>query len=197
MKIKKIIFTVTTALFFSVLITYTWKNYNLNPTYKIGQKIDNFNGVVIYYNGKVSTVKGRNLTVGNYNLGLKYQCVEFVKRYYYEKLNHKMPNAYGNAKDFFERKVQDGKINKSRNLIQYQNPSTTKIQVEDLIIFDANVFNKFGHVAIVSRVSKNEIEIVQQNPGQFAKSRVTIDLKTRNGKYYVESSKVLGWLRKK
>jgi surface antigen len=72
-----------------------------------------------------------------------------------------MPNSYGNAKDFFDKNVQDGKLNRSRNLIQYQNPSATEIQEEDLIIFDGSVFNKFGHVAIVSKVSENEIELVQ------------------------------------
>jgi hypothetical protein len=80
-----------------------------------------------------------------------------------------MPNSYGNAKDFFDKNVQDGKLNGSRNLMQYQNPSATEIQEDDLIIFDGSVFNKFSHVAIVSKVSENEIELVQQNSGQFGK----------------------------
>ncbi len=33
------------------------------------------------------------------------------------------------------------------------------------------LFNKFGHVAIVSKVSDNEIEVIQQNPGLFGSSR--------------------------
>jgi surface antigen len=194
---KNSIFKVLVTLLLTAIVIYAWKNYNLNPTYKFGQKIDDFNGVAVYYNGKVSTVKGRNVTADHYNLGLKYQCVEFVKRYYYEKLNHKMPNSYGNAKDFFDKNVQDGKLNRSRNLIQYQNPSATEIQEEDLIIFDGSVFNKFGHVAIVSKVSENEIELVQQNSGQFGKSRASFSLKIQNGTYYVANQEVLGWLRKK
>jgi hypothetical protein len=99
---KNSIFKVLVTLLLTAIVIYAWKNYNLNPTYKFGQKIDDFNGVAVYYNGKISTVKGRNVTADLYNLGLKYQCVEFVKRYYYKKLNHKMPNSYGNAKDFVQ-----------------------------------------------------------------------------------------------
>lgn len=99
------------------------KKINLNPNYEVGQKIDELNGVNIYYNGGVGNVNGRLLTEDGYNLGLKYQCVEFVKRYYYEHLNHKMPDTYGHAKDFFDSSLKDGEKNKQRNLIQYLNPS--------------------------------------------------------------------------
>jgi len=48
----------------------------------------------VYYNGSVGHVSGRNLVPDGYNPGLKYQCVEFVKRYYYQHLNHKIPDSY-------------------------------------------------------------------------------------------------------
>jgi hypothetical protein len=89
--------------------------------HKFGTKVDSLNGVNVYYNGKVSNISGRSLTSDGYNLGLKYQCVEFVKRYYYEHLNHKMPNSYGNAKDFFNPRLKDGQMNHDRKLIQYTN----------------------------------------------------------------------------
>lgn len=68
---------------------------------KIGMVVDEFNGVKVYYNGSISNVSGRNVAKDGYSLGLKYQCVEFIKRYYYERFNHKMPDSYGHAKDFF------------------------------------------------------------------------------------------------
>lgn len=46
-----------------------------------GAPLDSLNGVVVYYNDGMGAVHGRN-TVDGYNVGLKYQCVEFVKRYY-------------------------------------------------------------------------------------------------------------------
>lgn len=162
----------------------------------MGQKIDSLNGVFVYYNGGVDNVTGRNITVDCYNLGLKYQCVEFVKRYYYEYLKHKMPDTYGHAKDFFSATVSDGQKNTKRNLTQYTNPSATQPKINDLLIFDGTTFNKFGHVAIVSHVAENEIEIIQQNPGPFAKSRVILSTEYKNKKWEIKNERVLGWLRK-
>ncbi|OCG61857.1 hypothetical protein [Gilliamella sp. GillExp13] len=63
----------------------------------------------VYYNGSINNVRGRNIAKDGYNLGLKYQCVEFIKRYYYQRFNHKMPNSYGHAKEFFDPSIVDGK----------------------------------------------------------------------------------------
>ncbi|MDZ4752789.1 MAG: CHAP domain-containing protein [Flavobacteriales bacterium] len=82
-----------------------------------------------------------------------------------------MPDSYGHAKDFFKKGIKDGDLNSQRNLTQYSNPSATKPKVKDLIIFDGNGFNPYGHVAIVSKVSETEIEITKQNPGPNAPSR--------------------------
>lgn len=167
-----------------------------NNSLQVGQQIDSFNGVAVYYNGSVSTVIGRNTTKDGYNLGLKYQCVEFVKRYYYEYFNHKMPDSYGHAKDFFDGKVADGQKNSRRDLNQYNNPSQAKPKVNDLIVFDGTVFNRYGHVAIISEVLDDKIEIIQQNPGATASSRATFTLKKINNKWKIENNRVLGWLRK-
>lgn len=175
---------------------YIYSTTGVHPTKKVGQEIDQFNGVAVYYNGGVGNVEGRNLAPDGYNLGLKYQCVEFVKRYYFEHLNHKMPNSYGHAKDFFDSRLADGKNNVDRNLKQYTNGSSTKPRVNDLLIFKATEFNSYGHVAIISAVSKNEIEIIQQNAGAFSSSRENFKLLNRNGKWNIQNKQVLGWLRK-
>ncbi|WP_413044376.1 hypothetical protein [Pseudomonas sp. YJ42] len=64
-------------------------------------------------------MRGRNLTQDGYNLGLRYQCVEFVKRYYFERHGHRMPDSYGHAKDFFDPQVGDGALNARRGLLQF------------------------------------------------------------------------------
>lgn len=168
-----------------------------NQKLSIGQPIDSLNGVFVYYNGSVGNVEGRNLSSDGYNLGLKYQCVEFVKRYYFQHLNHKMPDSYGHAKDFFDRALKDGQYNKTRGLIQYNNTSESKPQIDDLVVFDATMFNKFGHVVIISKVGSENIEIIQQNPGPLRKSRETFSLVNSNGKWEIKNQKILGWLRKK
>lgn len=156
--------------------------------------MDVFNGIYVFYNKSMKNVSGRNLTKDGYNLGLKWQCVEFVKRYYYDHLNHKMPNSYGHAKDFFNPALKDNQNNKDRNLIQFTNGSQLKPEVNDLIIFDAHILNPYGHVAIISKVNKNSIEVVQQNVGKD--SREEFNLRLKNDKWIVGDANVLGWLRK-
>lgn len=163
---------------------------------KAGDKIDSLNGVYIYYNGNVGNVDGRRIAAYGYNLGLKYQCVEFVKRYYYEHLHHKMPDSYGHAKDFFDARVKDGMLNNARALTQYTNPSAVQPQVNDLIIFGPTVFNPYGHVAIVSGVAKEKIEITQQNPGPSAPSRIDLPLIKTGNRWKIDNERILGWLRK-
>jgi ABC-type multidrug transport system fused ATPase/permease subunit len=82
--------------------------FNSNNQHAVGEQLDELNGVAIYYNDGVNTVQGRNLSQDGYNLGLRYQCVEFVKRYYFERHGHRMPNTYGHAKDFFDPTLSDG-----------------------------------------------------------------------------------------
>lgn len=165
-------------------------------SFEVGDKVDSLQGIYVYYNNSVGNVLDRNTTADGYNIGLRYQCVEFVKRYYYEHLNHKMPNSYGHAKDFYVKGVADGAWINDRGLYQYSNPSSVMPQVNDLLVYDATIFNKFGHVAIVSKVTNSEIEIIQQNPGPVGPSRETYKLVKVKGKWRIEHDKILGWLRK-
>jgi hypothetical protein len=183
-----------TLFVFSFWGLWSYKNFNIGTKYVVGREIDSFNDVPVYFNGWFSHIEGRNITKDGYNLGLKYQCVEFVKRYYYERFNHKMPNSYGHAKDFFDKSLLDGQKNKSRNLFQYKNASRAKPKVSDLLIYKASIFNKFGHVSIISHVSDNEIEVIQQNAGLI--SRETFKLVFKDGLWEIKSSRILGWLRK-
>ncbi|NQX85748.1 MAG: CHAP domain-containing protein [Flavobacteriaceae bacterium] len=170
---------------------FVFKKVNLNPSHSVGEVIDSLNNVEVYYNGVVRNIEGRNVIDG-YNIGMKYQCVEFVKRYYFEQYNHKMPDTYGNAKDFFIDQLEDGKLNKQRDLYQYSNPSYSEPKVGDLIVMSATTFNKYGHVAIVSKVDKNNIEIIQQNPSPFSNSRETFPLENQNGKWNIMNNRIDG-----
>ena len=193
---KKLTLLIFGILILLTIVFFTSKKINLNPKYEVGQKIDNLNDVAVYYNGGVENVDGRELTKDGYNLGLKYQCVEFVKRYYYEELNHKMSDSYGHAKDFFVSNVKDGKTNKQRNLTQYTNPSKSKPKVNDLVVYSGTYMNKYGHVSIISQVTEKEIEVVQQNPGPFGNSREKYGLINEDGKWRINNDRILGWLRK-
>jgi surface antigen len=164
---------------------------------RVGSVIDRFNGVSVHYNGDFSNSVGRNTTPDGYNLGLRYQCVEFVKRYYAERLNHRMPDSWGHAKDFYDPKVSDGQLNPGRDLLQFANGGSSLPQVEDLIIFGPSESNEYGHVAIVSAVEEGAIEIIQQNSGPRGSSRARYALvEGPNGRLMVDNPRVLGWLRK-
>lgn len=196
MKTKYWLFLIIAFILLVISGVYTCSLLRPNTELEVGKPIDSLNGVYVYYNGSVGHVSGRNVTADGYNLGLKYQCVEFVKRYYYQHLKHKMRDSYGHAKSFFDAGLNDGQKNKKRGLTQYTNPSLTKPQIDDLLIFDGTVFNKYGHVAIISRVFANEIEIIQQNPGPMGASRARYSLIKKNGKWKINDKKILGWLRK-
>ena len=182
-----------------ILLLLSWRSathLNWNPRYEVGQEVDHLNNVTVFYNGGVGQTSGRNLAPDGYNLGIKYQCVEFVKRYYYEHLNHKMPGSYGHAKHFFNPTLADGALNTKRELVQYTNASESKPRPDDLLVFGPSRLKRYGHVAIVSEVTDSDVEIVQQNPGPFGLSRERLLLLLENGRWRFENSRVLGWLRK-
>lgn len=168
---------------------------NLNRSHSVGDIVDEFNQVKVYYNGGVGTSVGRNVAADGYNLGIKYQCVEFVKRYYFERFGHEMPDAFGNAKDFFDASVPDGDLNMKRALRQFQNGSSVPPRPEDILVLGPWLFNPYGHVAIVAGVDDTAIEIVQQNPGPFAASRERMALVRSSQGWTVDNERVLGWLR--
>ncbi|HSD39003.1 MAG TPA: CHAP domain-containing protein [Rhodocyclaceae bacterium] len=180
----------------SVLGYFVATRCNINPAHSLGEKLDEFNGVVVYYNGAINSTSGRRTTSDGYNLGLQFQCVEFVKRYYYERFGHKMPNSMGHAREFFSATVGDGELNRDRMLIQYQNGAGARPAVEDLIVFAPWALNRFGHVAIVSKVGPDFIEVVQQNAGPFGATRERFPLEQREGRLHVGNDRVLGWLRR-
>lgn len=193
----KIVIAVSVAIIVGYIAFRLIKKVNPNSKFEVGQILDSLNGVKVYYNGGVSHTGKRNVSEDGYNIGLKYQCVEFVKRYYYEYYHHKMPDSYGNAKDFFDNSINDGSISIKRDLIQFTNPSKSKPAIGDLVIFDGTIGNPYGHVAIISQVTNNSIEIIQQNPGPFASSRVVLSLDSNSNSFKVNESKLLGWLRMK
>ena len=170
---------------------------NLNPSHRVGDQIDAYNGVAVYYNGAIGNVTERNISADGYNLGLKYQCVEFVKRYYYERFGHRMPQDRGNAIDFYAKGTASGSINVARDLLQFENGAGELPQVEDLVVFSPWLFNRYGHVAIVSAVGPDFVEVVQQNPGPFGASRERYALTHDNDRPKVDHSRLLGWLRRR
>lgn len=163
----------------------------LTSEHRPGDALDSLHGVVVFHNDGMRATHGRHVVDG-YNVGLKYQCVEFVKRYYLEHYDHRMPNSYGNAKDFFDTTLVDGELNAERGLLQFSNPSRTRPREGDLVVYDAWVGNAFGHVAIISAVDNGEVEVIQQNTRS---TRTTFDLDHTDGHWRIDHDRIAGWLR--
>lgn len=197
--LKKILqyFSVTILLLVTIYFLFLQKRYPINAithSFAIGDSVDSFNGVVVYNNGMdYPKSHGKHYTKdSSYYYGKKWQCVEFVKRYYYDHFNHKMPNGFGHAKDFYNRKIKNGELNKERGLIQYTNGSSSAPMVHDILIFGG----KYGHVAIVAKVEGDDVEVIQQNI--YMTPREHFKLSLNNGIYMVgEKRRPEGWLRMK
>ncbi|VXA92845.1 CHAP domain-containing protein (fragment) [Pseudomonas sp. 8AS] len=160
-----------------------------------GSQIDELHGVAIYYNGGVNQSRGRNTSADGYNLGIRYQCVEFVKRYYFERFGHRMPDAYGHAKSFFDHSLADGAFNEKRGLLQFSNGAGAVPQAEDILVFGPSLLNPYGHVGIVAQVNSYAVIIAQQNAGPILSSREALPLVQQGNGFRVENARVVGWLR--
>lgn len=160
----------------------------------IGEVIDSYNGINVYYNGNQANVFGRNVTADNYNLGLKYQCVEFVKRFYYINYGHKMPYTYGHAKELFDETLPDRKLNHKRGLYQFINGSEYRPLPGDIVVFGPNHKNPYGHTGIVTVSVGKKMEIIHQNVGEA--SRELFIVSEIGGRYFVVDPDVKGWMRK-
>ena len=160
---------------------------------RVGKVLDSYHGVAVYDNGLIFFRSyGKHYSPNGYYFGQKWQCVEFIKRFYYEAKGHKMPDAMGHAKSFFDSKTPDGALNRGRGLLQYRNGSNEKPQPDDLLVF---ADTKFGHVGIVTEVGQSSLEIIQQNI--LGHTRQRLSLISSNGHYFVtEPRRPAGWLRK-
>lgn len=172
-----------------------WNLAALSPMAKpspVGSEIARYKKVPAYQNGdKVTQSHGKHYAKDGYYYGQKWQCVEYVKRFYHDALGHQMPSVWGNARDFFDPKVKHGELNPLRGLVQYHNGGTNNPKPDDLIVFRNG---SLGHVSIVTKVTHSTVEVIQQNVSGSPTS--VYALIRKNGTYTVgKDHKPAGWLR--
>ncbi len=165
-------------------------------THEIGDTIDSYNNVTVYYNGwDYVKSHGLNFSKDGYCYGQKWQCVEFVIRYYDQVMHHRFPSNYGHARDFWNLGINQGGLDSTRGLYQYYNDDAEAPQVNDILVFP---FSKYGHVCIVTKIEHNQLEVIQQNIE--SKSRDIYDITYSKGHFHVSNAngmnKPIGWLRK-
>ena len=174
-------------------------NYsNTNPLFwdEWGTLLGAYNGVTLYSNGNWEWHPGEYNEVNGFRTGIKWQCVEFVNRYYtivYKK-NLYYTGIYGDAKDYFNKAS-------SAELTAYPNSCPILPKVGDILCFDGY---SNGHVAIIREVAPTEVHVIHQNwSNSHADNDKIISMNNSNGiysltslfdsnnhEYYIE-----GWLR--
>lgn len=158
----------------------------------IGVRLDEYRGVAVYSNGLIySRSHGKHYGRNGYYYGQKWQCVEFIKRFFHQAHQHEMPDVWGHAKDFFDESVPPGGLNTARGLRQFRNGGNVYPKTGDLVVFTNG---GFGHVAIICQVTTNEVEIIQQNV--LGHPRQKLPLKWTPASFAVgDSYRPAGWLR--
>lgn len=130
--------------------------------------------------------------------GLKYECVEFVRRWLiivygitFESIDH--------AKDIYN-------LNNFSNIFSNKIPikkcinGSDKISFGDIIIWtNQGEFNKYGHVAVVVKIKNNQVYIAEQNTtnkswnGKKYSRKLLFDNNLLIDKEYPDT-KIIGWI---
>ena len=117
------------------------------------KKIGTFNGVPAYSNRKNRTKKSRDSYL---NTGIKWQCVEYARRY----LQTTRGITFANVKGAFE--IPRAKFT---TLDGTSVKKTNDLKVGSLVIWPKKYKHNspYGHVAVVSKIKSNGIYVAEQN----------------------------------
>ncbi len=155
-------------------------------------------GVPAFSNCNAScVVREPNRLHGTYT-GIKWQCVEFARRWLLVHDHAVFADVdvaadIWNRIDHLERVGREGRI----PLQNHPNGSSEAPAPGDLLIY-ARAYEGTGHVAVITAVNRaeGEIRVAEENyrnrpwPGNYARK---IALLRRNGRYWVLDAYVLGW----
>ena len=107
----------------------------------------------VYSNGRSDFVNEEKSydKEGNY-LGIRYQCVEFVRRYIYKRDNINLALYYseGNADAWY----------KNKKAMKLKDVTLKEVQIGDILCFRGG---HTGHIAIVSNIDEKNIYMTSQN----------------------------------
>jgi hypothetical protein len=176
------------------LITFilfcSW-NLTLNAQQPYNTLLGSYSGVNIYSNGSTSFASNDYNYYNNTNTGMKWQCVEYVNRYYLIVYNKNIRIPGTNAVDYYSTASQ-------RMLYCYSNNSNVAPIVGDILCFGGGL----GHVAIIREVGSNYVKIAQQNGlNTTSDLNFTLTMNIVNGNYNISASNlssslyVQGWLK--
>ena len=175
---------------------FTEKDY-LNPELSkrstrsaFGSYVGSFNGVDAYSNGTTNTASYEYNNAEGINTGMKWQCVEYVNRYYYNiyDIDLKSTGIYGNANHYYDNASKAG-------LNAYPNDGEVAPKEGDILCSNGG---SYGHVAIVRNVTSSSIDVIHQNWSNTSSDNSKTLSRSGNYVYAFSSGyPVKGWLRLK
>ena len=117
----------------------------------------------------------------------QYQCVEYIKRFYSQAMGVDTSGWKGNANTYYGQAAD-------RGLLAYSNGGSMSPWPNDILVYGGGT-GGWGHVAIITAVRSDSIDVIEQNVNRNSAYRLNIK-KSGNtfgswGSYYV-----LGWVRK-
>ena len=130
----------------------------LAATQPWGTALGSFSGVVNYSDNPASMPSPQPSSyVSGYYMGLEWECVEYVRRYYYTIYSKNLYSLGGsmNAWQFYGNAA-------SMQLTAYANGGTAAPQVGDILCFN-QTSSGLGHVAIIRAVGSSTVTVIQQN----------------------------------
>lgn len=138
--------------------------------------------------------------VNNSYCGLKWQCVEYCRRFLITMFGitfSKVDNAY----DIFD--LSHFKLTDSRQKViieKYLNGCSLKPKQYDLLIWNKYYHNETtGHVAVITRVTQDYVYICEQNFDNKSWKSKKYSRKIKyiysDNQYYILDSCILGWIR--
>lgn len=123
-----------------------------NNNYRFGVTTGSYNSVPAYSNCHYTYFSGQPNSYSGYTTGYKWQCVEYVARYFKAAFNKKI--AGGNANTYCGNASAKG-LKKSDN-----GKTSDKPQPGNVICSNGG---SYGHCAIVRKVGSDYVEVIEQN----------------------------------
>lgn len=123
---------------------------------------------IIAYQNITNSNSDKNINYINYKnnkiyTGIKWQCVEYVRRWYIQVLQLSFPSIE-NAIDLWNIPyVYDTITNKQHRFYSIVNGSNLEPKPADILVFKHSKIYPYGHVAIITRVTKDTIYLAEQN----------------------------------
>ena len=198
--------TVLCLLFVLVVFLFvcTWSSVVRKPSAKIvvpfggilGVSVD---GVTAYSNGNDSIISSESNYFHGFYSGLKWQCVEYSRRWLLSRANFTFESIDG-AKDLWTQVkfIENVWTKKKRKLIHHRNGATSRPMNDSLLIYPIQKQMPFGHVAVIHQVLPAAIRIGEQNFDFFPWTQRyarEIPLKHINGRFFLEDQfEVYGWI---